>query len=374
MTSSVVLGMIVTMFTEPRERTRAISLYSFVASAGASIGLLAGGILTEAFNWHWVFFVNLPIGLVAGLLAVRLIEDDEGLGLHHGADTLGATLVTGALMLGVFTIIRTSDVGWTSVETLAGGAAAAIALAAFIVREARTANPLLPLRIFRSPAVTGANIVMLLLVAGFFGTFFIGSLYLQRVLGFDALAIGLGFLPISLTIGVISFAFAVPLLTRFGPRTVLRAGLALCLLAILWFARLPLQASYAVDVAPSLFLMGAGTGLSFPAIVALAMSGATRGDAGLASGLVNTTRMVGGSLGLAAMASVATTRGKDLAAGGADGAAALIGGSQLALLFAAVLVVVAIGVAWTVLRADRPALVGATATADDRVEAMADAA
>jgi hypothetical protein len=345
--------MIVTMFTEPRERTRAISLYSFVASAGASIGLLAGGILTEALNWHWIFFVNVPIGIVTGILALRLIEDDEGIGLGKGADALGAILVTGALMLGVLTIIRTSDVGWTSLETLAGAAATFVALVAFVVREARTANPLLPLRIFRSRAVTGANAVMLLLVAGFFGTFFIGSLYLERVLHFDALGIGLGFLPISLSIGVMSFAFAEPLITRFGPRAVLRASLLSLLVALLWFARLPVDASYVVDVAPSLFLIGIGAGLAFPSIVGLAMSGATSGDAGLASGLVNTTRMVGGPHGLPARASVATSRGAALAAAGADGATALTGGSQLALTVAAVLIVGAIGVAWTVLRPER---------------------
>ena len=374
MTSAVILGMIVTMFAEARERTRAISLYSFVASAGASIGLLAGGVLTEALNWHWIFFVNLPIGIVTGILALRLIENDEGLGLGEGADALGAILVTGALMLGVLTIIRTSTVGWTSVETLAGGAAAALALVAFVVREARTANPLLPLRIFSSRAVTGANAVMLLLVAGFFGTFFIGSLYLERVLGFDALSIGLGFLPISLSIGVMSFAFAEPLITRFGPRAVLRASLALLLVALLWFARVPVDASYVVDVAPSLVLIGIGAGLAFPSIVGLAMSGATSGDAGLASGLVNTTRMVGGSLGLAAMASVATTRGAALSAAGADGATALTGGSQLALTFAAALMVGAIVVAWTVLRVDRAATAGSEEEVTDAVEGMPEAA
>ena len=374
MTSAVILGMIVTMFTEARERTRAISLYSFVASAGASIGLLAGGVLIEALNWHWIFFVNLPIGVVTGILALRLIEDDQGIGLGEGADVLGATLVTSALMLGVFTIIRTSDVGWTSIETLVGGAAAAFALVAFVVREARTANPLLPLRIFRSRAVTGANAVMLLLVAGFFGTFFIGSLYLERVLGFDALSIGLGFLPISLSIGVMSFAFAEPLITRFGQRAVLRASLTLLLVAMLWFARLPADASYVLDVAPSLLLIGIGAGLGFPSIVGMAMSGATSGDAGLASGLVNTTRMVGGSLGLAVMASVATTRGAALSAAGADGATALTGGSQLALTFAAALIVGAIVVAWTVLREDRPAKARSGPDEATGFEAMPDAA
>jgi EmrB/QacA subfamily drug resistance transporter len=360
MTSSVILGMIVTMFTEPRERTKAISLYSFVASAGASTGLLAGGILTQTLNWHWIFFVNVPIGLVTAFFAFRLLEDDRGLGLGNGADVPGAALVTGALMLGVLTIIRTSDVGWTSIETLAGVAATALALVGFIVREARTANPLLPLRIFRSRAVSGANAVMVLLVAGFFGTFFVGSLYLERVLGFDALGIGLGFLPVSLSVGLMSFVFSEPLITRFGARAVLRGSLVLELVALLWFARLPVDASYLIDVAPALALIGIGSGLAFPALVGLAMSGATRSDAGLASGLVNTTRMVGGAIGLAVMASAATARGASLAAGGASPAVALTGGSQLALELAAGFVALAIVVAITVIPS------GSTARAGER--------
>jgi EmrB/QacA subfamily drug resistance transporter len=357
MTSSVILGMIVTMFTEPRERTKAISLYSFVASAGASTGLLAGGILTQTLNWHWIFFVNVPIGIVTAVFALRLLEDDEGLGLGHGADVPGAALVTGALMLGVLTIIRTSDVGWTSIETLAGAAATVVALIGFVIREARTANPLLPLRILRSRTVAGANAVMLLLVAGFFGTFFVGSLYLERVLGFDALGIGLGFLPVSLSVGLMSFVFSEPLITRFGARSVLRASLVLELVALVWFTRLPVDASYLIDVAPSLALIGIGSGLAFPALVGLAMSGATSRDAGLASGLVNTTRQVGGALGLAAMASAATARGASLAAGGASSVAALTGGSQLALELAAGFVALAIVVAMTVIPSGSPARV-----------------
>src|SRR4051794_19899432 len=360
MTSAVILGMIVTMFTEPRERTRAISLYSFVAAAGASIGLLAGGVLTELLDWHWIFFVNVPIGIVTAVLAVRLIKDDVGLGLGKGADVPGAILVTAALMLGVLTIIRTSDVGWFSVESLVGAAATALAFAGFVVREHRTMDPLLPLRIFRSRAVTGANLVIVLVTAGFFGTFFIGSLYLERVLGFDALAIGLGFLPISLSVGLMSFVFAEPLITRFGGLAVLRGSLVLVLAALVWFARLPVGASYAIDVAPALALMGIGSGLAFPALVGLAMSGATSSDAGLASGLVNTTRQVGGALGLAAMASVATMRGQTLASAGADGRAALTGGSQLALELAAGFVLVALLVAVGVLRPDARSRDGVT--------------
>ncbi len=374
MTSAVILGMIVTMFTEPRERTQAISLYSFVASAGASIGLLAGGVLTEALNWHWIFFVNVPIGIVTGVLATRFIERDDGLGLDQGADVPGAALVTGAVMLGVLTIIRASDVGWTSMETLLGAGIGALAFVAFVVREARTPNPLLPLRVFRSRAVTGANAVMVLLVAGFFGTFFTGSLFLEQALGFDALGIGLAFLPVSLSLGIISIALVEPLITRFGQRAVLRGGLGLVLVALLWFARLPVHASYLLDVAPALTLIGIGCGLAFPAIVGLAMSGATRRDAGLASGLVNTTRMVGGSLGLAAMASISATRGAALAAAGADGVAALTGGSRLALSFAAALVAGAIVVAWTVLRPEGAEATEWVVDEEPGVDVIADAA
>jgi EmrB/QacA subfamily drug resistance transporter len=352
MTAAVILGMIVTMFTEPRERTRAISLYSFVASAGASIGLLAGGILTASLNWHWIFFVNVPIGIVTAVLATRFIEDDEGLGLGEGADAIGAVLVTGALMLGVFTIIRTSDVGWTSVETLASAIAAIALLTGFVVREARAANPLLPLRIFRSRSVSGSNAVMALTVAGFFGTFFVGSLFLEQVLGFNAFAIGIAFLPVSLGVGIMSFAFAEPLITRFGARAVLLPALGLIAAALAWFARVPVAANYAVDVLPSLLLLGSGAGLAFPSLVSLAMSGATQSDAGLASGLVNTTRQVGGALGLAVMASLAAGRSADLALAGAGDAAALTGGARLAFAFGAVLLVLALAVAGLVLRPD----------------------
>ena len=289
----------------------------------------------------------------------------------------GAALVTGALMLGVLTIIRTSDVGWTSIETLAGAAATLVALIGFVIREARTANPLLPLRIFRSRTVAGANAVMLLLVAGFFGTFFVGSLYLERVLGFDALGIGLGFLPVSLSVGLMSFVFSEPLITRFGARSVLRGSLVLELVALAWFARLPVDASYVIDVAPSLALIGIGSGLAFPALVGLAMSGATSSDAGLASGLVNTTRQVGGALGLAAMASAATARGASLASGGASAAVALTGGSQLALELAAGFVALAIVVAMTVIPSGSAGRAAATESVEGEAPdfgAIADAA
>lgn len=355
MTSAVILGMIVTMFPEPRERAKAIGVYSFVASAGASIGLLAGGVLTEAISWHWIFFVNLPIGIAALVLAVRLIESQPGIGLSQGADVLGAVLVTAALMLGVYTIVEAAEVGWSSAQTLGLGALSIALLAAFVVREARAENPLLPLRIFRSRNVTGANLIQLLMVAGLFGMFFLGALFMQRVLDYSAVEVGLGFLPVALAIGTFSLGFSARLITRFGARAVLLPGLTFIVIALAWFARVPTDANYVVDILPSTLLMGIGGGLSFPALMTLAMSGATPRDSGLASGLVNTSQQVGGALGLAILATLSTTRTDSLLADGASEASALTDGYQLAFGIGAAFVFAAIILAATVLRSEAAA-------------------
>ena len=210
LTSAVILGMIVTMFPEPREQAKAIGVYGFVASAGGSIGLLAGGALTEAINWHWIFFVNIPIGIVTALLAIRLVEDRPGIGLKAGADIPGAVLLTGGLMLGVYTILQVTEQGWGSAQTLALGAVSIALLAAFVVRQARIANPLMPLRLFRSRNVSGANLVQALLVVGMFGMFFLGALYMQQILGYDALEVGLAFLPSTIVMGAMSLRFSGP--------------------------------------------------------------------------------------------------------------------------------------------------------------------
>src|SRR5689334_17792970 len=191
MTSAVILGMIVTMFPEPRERAKAIGVFSFVASAGASVGLLAGGVLTEAINWHWIFFVNIPVGIVVGTLAVRLVEDRPGIGLKEGADLIGALLLTSGLMLFVYTLLETGNKGWGSAQTIVLGSLAIALLAAFVIRQARVPNPLMPLRLFRSRNVAGANAVMGLLVVGFFSMFFLGALYMQEILDYTPLEVGL---------------------------------------------------------------------------------------------------------------------------------------------------------------------------------------
>jgi EmrB/QacA subfamily drug resistance transporter len=353
LTSAVILGMIVTMFPEPREQAKAIGVYSFVASGGASIGLLAGGVLTEAINWHWIFFVNLPIGIGTALVAARLIQRDTGIGLGQGADVPGAALITGALMLAVYTIVKAAEYGWASLHTLGLGAVAIALLVAFVVRQARARNPLMPLAIFRSRNVSGANVIQVLMVGGLFGMFFLGSLYMERVLGYDALDIGLAFLPVSLGIGILSVGFSARLITHFGARPTLIPGLVLIVAGLALFARAPIDADYVTDILPVMLLLGVGAGLGFPALMTLAMSGATASDAGLASGLVNTTQQVGGALGLAVLATLATTRTDALLADGDAPASALTGGYHLAFLIAAILVAGALGFAATVLRSEK---------------------
>jgi EmrB/QacA subfamily drug resistance transporter len=356
MTSAVVLGMIVTMFPEPREQAKAIGVYSFVASAGGSIGLLAGGVLTQAINWHWIFFVNVPIGIATAIAARRLIGKDTGIGFRQGADVLGALLITGALMLLVYTIVKpAAEDGWGAGRTLAYGAVAIALLGAFVAREATARTPLMPLRIFRSRNVAGANLIQALTVAGMFGMFFMGALYLQRVLGYDPLEIGLAFLPTTVVMGGLSLFYAEKLITRFGARRTLVPGLGLVAAGLLLFTRAPVDGSYVTDVLPVMLLIGTGVAVCFPALMTLAMSGATPSDAGLASGLVNTTVQVGGALGLAVLATLAATETGSRRAAGEQVAAALNGGYHLAYAIGAGLVVVAIGVAMALLRPEREA-------------------
>jgi EmrB/QacA subfamily drug resistance transporter len=351
LTSAVILGMIVTMFPERNEQAKAIGVYTFVAVAGGSIGLLAGGALTEAISWHWIFFINIPIGIATAFFARRLVESRPGIGLKQGADIPGAVLLTGGLMLGVYTILGVSEHGWASTQTLVLGGISIALLAAFIARQARISNPLMPLRLFRSRNVAGANLVQALLVVGMFGMFFLGALYMQRVLGYDALEVGLAFLPVTLVMGTMSFRYSARLNMRFGPKaTLLPAVVSLGAGMVLFTQTPPVNADYVTDILPAMLLFGLGAGLAFPSLMTLAMSGATPSDAGLASGLVNTTLQVGGALGLAVLATLSTTRSDALLEQGKSTAAALTEGYQLAFLIGAGLVVAAIAVALTVLQ------------------------
>jgi MFS family permease len=332
---------------------------------GGSIGLLAGGVLTQSINWHWIFFVNIPIGIATFVLAQRLIDRDEGIGFGKGADIPGAVLITSSLMLGVYTIVKpAAEDGWGSGTALGLGAVSLLLLVAFIAREATAKTPLIPLRIFRSRNVSGANVIQALTVAGMFAMFFLGALYLQRVLGYDALQTGLAFLPCTLIMGVLTLRYSEPLIMRFGAKSTLVPGLGLITLGLVLFSLAPVDGTYVLHVLPMTVVLGAGVAVCFPALMTLAMSGATQEDAGLASGLINTTAQVGGALGLAVLATVSTSRTDDLLDGGESLLSALTSGYHTAFLIGAALVVAAIVVAVTVLRPAGKAEQGAPGDAE----------
>jgi MFS family permease len=341
----------VTLFPKPDEQAKAFGVFSFVASAGAAIGLLAGGLITQAVSWHWIFFVNLPIGVATAAASVRLLAPDRGIGIGRGADALGALLVTVALMLGVYTIVESSDYGLGSLHTLGTGALALALLGAFGARQAFGRNPILPLRLFASRKLSAANVVQALMSSAFLGFFFLGSLDLERVLGYGPMAIGLAFLPVAIVMGLFSLRLSAQLITKFGPLAILVSGQVVVAIALAMLGLGPTNAGYATYLLVPLALLGLGGGLSFPALTIIAMSDARPNDAGLASGLLNTSGQVGGALGLAVLATLAGARTLNLVDNGASSAAALAGGYHLAWLVGAGTVVITLALAMSVLRA-----------------------
>ncbi|MFI7390874.1 MFS transporter [Streptomyces tendae] len=348
MTMAVVLGMVVALFPEPRERARAIAVFSAVGAAGGALGTFLGGALTEALSWHWIFLINLPIGVAAWAAAARVLAPDEGAGPGRGVDYPGAALVTGALMLTVYTI--TGSGGSAVVTTVFLSMTALALFVAFAVRQARAARPLLRLRLFRSRLLTGANAVQVLMVATMYGFQFIGALYLQRVLGYGELATGTAFLPAPVLIGVLMLGLSARTIGRFGAYRVLLAGLVLIVAGMALLSRAPVDGGYLTDVLPPMLLLAAGFAAAMPALTGLAMSGAREEDAGLASGLFNTTQVVGGSLGLAALSALAGARTDGLLGGGSAAVTATAEGYQLAFRVAAVVATGALVLAAVVLR------------------------
>jgi len=362
MTSAVILGMIVTTFPEPRLQARAIGVFAFVASAGGAVGLLAGGLLVQWVDWHWIFFVNLPIGVATWLASARLLEHDERPERRGRADVIGAVLVTAALMLGVYAIVDPAAAhGWTAPETLGCAAGAVVLLVAFVARQLTATEPLMPLRSLWSRNLIGANVIQTVGAAGMFGSFFLGALYLQKVLHYDPLQIGLAFLPDTLLMGVLSVRFCEPLVSRFGARTVMVPGLVLVAGGLALFAVAPVHADFAVDLLPAVVVMGVGAGLTFPSMMTLAMSGVGPAEAGLASGLINTTGQVGGAVGLAVLATAASGHTARLAESGVGTLSALTGGYHLAFWIAAGLAIAAVVVALVVVPGTVPQPVSAHA-------------
>src|SRR4051812_28057676 len=343
MASAVSLGILVTLFPEPRERARAFGVFSFTGAAGASIGQVLGGVLTDALSWHWIFLINVPIGVVALALAVPYLPSDRGLGLRAGADVLGALLVTAGLMTGIYAVVQTSG------SRVMTAGAAVVLLAAFVLRQARARTPLMPLRVLRSRQVAGANALQILMIGAMFSFQILIALYMQRVLHYTALQTGLAMLPAALAIAAVSLGASARLIQRFGERTILIAGLVLLAVALGWLTRLPVDARYTTDLLPVMLLI-AGGGLVLPAITGLGMSGARPDDAGLASGLFNTTQQLGMAIGVAALSTVAATRADDRLRSGIAEATALTDGYRLAFTIGAALLVVSIAGAALLLR------------------------
>ncbi|TME21529.1 MAG: MFS transporter [Chloroflexi bacterium] len=348
--TAVILGMVVTMFPEPAERARAMGIFAFIASAGASIGLIAGGLITQSVSWHWIFIVNLPIGLITAIVAWRLLESEPGLGLSEGADVVGAFLVTTALVLGVYAIVQSERYGWVAVQTLGIGLVATTLLAAFIWRQATTRNPLVPLRLFRSRNLSAANVIQAGMLAGMFGFFFLGTLDLQRVLHYGPLGIGLAFLPNAVAMGVLSVGLSARMIMRFGARSVLLAGQMLVAVSLVLLVFGPENTDYVRDWLVPMVLLGIGAGLAFPALTILAMADATPSDSGLASGILNTTTQVGAALGLAVLATLSTNRTSQLLGDGESATSALSSGYHFAWAIGAGLVLLSIVLAATLLR------------------------
>jgi EmrB/QacA subfamily drug resistance transporter len=333
--SAVILAMIVTLFPEPNERAKAFGIFGFIASGGAAVGLLAGGLITQAVSWHWIFFVNLPIGIATIAAATRLLEGDKGIGIGKGADVLGAITVTAAMMLGVYTIVQTSEYGLVSPRTLTLAGIALALLAAFVVRQLRASNPILPLRVFRSRTVAGTNVIQALISTSFFSFFFLGSLDFERVLGYGPMAIGLAFLPVAIVMALFSIRFSAQLIARFGAGPMLITGQVVAGIALLIVALGPTAASYTIHLLLPMALLGLGGGLAFPSLTMIAMADVNPSEAGLASGLLNTTGQVGGALGLAVMATLAGSRTVELVHNGIDVVTALGAGYHFAWLIGA---------------------------------------
>jgi EmrB/QacA subfamily drug resistance transporter len=334
--TAVALSLIMDLFTETGERARAMGIYGFVCSAGGSIGVLLGGFLTTTLNWHWIFLVNLPIGALVYFACLRLLPHLPGTASGTRLDVWGALAITASLMLAVYAIVNGHEVGWRSPQTVATLAAAVALLAAFLVIESRVPSPLMPLGLFRLRNVAAANVAAVLWAAAMFAWFFISALYLQLVLGYDAMQVGLSFLPANIIMAAFSLGLSAKIVMRFGWRKPLALGLLCAGAGLAWFARAPLDGSFGLDVLPGMALLGIGAGIAFNPLLLGAMSDVSAGDSGLASGVVNTAFMMGGSLGLAVLASLAAGQTDAALARGAAGAAALNDGYRLAFLVGAI--------------------------------------
>jgi EmrB/QacA subfamily drug resistance transporter len=352
--SAVALSLVMTLFTEQADRAKAMGIFGFVLSGGGVAGVLLGGVLTDVLNWHWIFLVNIPVGALVFALSLRLLPAAPGMAAGGRLDVAGAVMITAALMLAVYAIVNGNETGWTAGETLGLLGGAVVLLVAFLVREARIASPLVPLGLFRNRNVSVANGTGILMAAGLFAYFFLSALYLQNVLGYTPLEVGFAYLPSMVLWGATSL-YSDKLVMRFGIKPPLVVGLGLMTLSLLLFARAPVDGNFAIDVLPATLAVGLGAGIGFNPILLAAMGGVSPQEAGLASGVVNTSFMMGGALGLAVLASLAAARTDNLLASGEDSLVALNSGYHIAFLVGAVFAAAAAAVAGVLLRSTAPA-------------------
>jgi EmrB/QacA subfamily drug resistance transporter len=343
--AAVALSLIMTLFTEPAERAKAMGVIGFVAAGGGSIGVLAGGVLTDILDWHWIFLVNIPVGAAVIAFCLMLLPGDSGERARPKLDIAGAVTVTASLMLAVYAIVNGNEQGWTSGRTLGLLGLAAAGVALFLVLESRVSSPLMPLGLFRLRSIAASNVVGILWSAAMFAMFFLSALYLQLVLGYTPLEVGLAFLPANLIMGALSLGLSARIVMRFGVKLPLVAGMGLVALGLALFARVPVDGDFVVDVLPSMLVLGLGIGMAMNPLLLAAMSDVEPQDAGLASGVVNTSFMMGGALGLAVLASVAAAR-----TGDSHSAAALVDGYQAAFVIGTVFALAAGAVAAVFLR------------------------
>jgi len=353
--SAVSLSLMMGLFTEPADRAKAMGIFGFVASGGGSIGVLLGGILTDTLNWHWIFLVNFPIGVLVVLLTLRLVPALPAFAAGGRLDIAGAITVTGSLMLAVYAIVNGNEKGWTSAQTLGVLAASAVVFAAFLRIESRVRVPLMPLRLFRLRNLSTASGVGVLWAAAMFAWFFMTALYLQLVLDYTPLQIGLAFLPGNVIMGILSIGLSAKLVMRYGIKKPLTTGLLLASAGLALLVRAPVDGSFVVDVLPSMILLGLGAGMAFNPVLLAAMGDVEPAESGLASGVVNTSFMMGGAVGLAVLASVAASRTSTLVDTGHGQIAALAGGYHLAFLIGAIFAAGAAVIGATLLRESAPA-------------------
>jgi EmrB/QacA subfamily drug resistance transporter len=369
--TAVALSLMMLLFTEPADRAKAMGVFGFVAAGGGSVGVLAGGILTDLLSWHWIFLVNIPVGLAVVACALPLLPRDAERPGGGRLDVGGAVTVTVALMLAVYAIVNGNEVGWITARTLGLLAGSAVLLAAFLRIESRVPAPLMPLGLFRRRNLAVANVVGVLWAAAMFAWFFLSALYLQLVLGYSPLEVGLAFLPANLIMMVFSVWLSAKLVMRFGIRGPMSVGLLVAAAGLVLFARAPVGGDFVVDVLPAMLLLGLGAGIAFNPVLLAATSDVAPEEAGLASGVVNTAFMMGGALGLAVLASLAAARTESLADSGEAALEALNGGYQLAFLVGAIFAVAAAAVGALLLRG---ATVSAAAQSEELSAAEAEPA